>query len=122
MSTPNDRIEVRGLQVMGFCGVLPEERLRPQPLEIDLDIETDLDLAGSTDRLSDTVDYSAIVDEVAQVVSGGHSMLLEHLAERLATSILMHRKVNSVTVAVRKLRPPVPQHLATTGVRITRGR
>ena len=33
-----------------------------------------------------------------------------------------NRPDRSVTVAVRKLRPPVPQVLATSGVRVTRGR
>jgi dihydroneopterin aldolase len=37
-----DVIELRGLQVVGICGALPEERERAQPLEIDLDVEADL--------------------------------------------------------------------------------
>ena len=33
-----DRIELRGLRLIGICGALPEERDRAQPLEIDLDV------------------------------------------------------------------------------------
>jgi dihydroneopterin aldolase len=36
--------------------------------------------------------------------------------------VLADERVTSVTVAVRKLRPPVPQLLDTSGVRITRHR
>ena len=49
-------------------------------------------------------------------------MLLERLAARLADVVLQDERVVEVTVAVRKLRPPVPQLLDTSGVRITRGR
>jgi dihydroneopterin aldolase len=51
--------------------------------------------------------------------------LLEHLAETIAAALVASDAVSSapvtaVQVAVRKLRPPVPQQLATSGVRITR--
>ena len=43
------------------------------------------------------------------------------MAERVAEVVLAaDPRVQAVTVAVRKLRPPVPQPLATSGVRITR--
>ena len=48
-------------------------------------------------------------------------VLLERLAQRIAEVVLVDPRVHAVTVAVRKLRPPVPQHLDTSGVRITAG-
>jgi dihydroneopterin aldolase len=115
-----DLIELRGLRLSGICGALPEERDRAQPLEVDLDIEADLRPAGRGDDLAETVDYGAVVDAVEAVVAGGRPRLLEHLAEGIATAVLALDRVEGVTVAVRKLRPPVPQQLATSGVRITR--
>jgi dihydroneopterin aldolase len=115
-----DLIELRGLRLSGICGALAEERERPQPLEIDLDVAVDLTPAGRSDSLADTVDYSALLDDVERVVAAGTPVLLEHLAERIAAAVLAHERVDAVTVAVRKLRPPVPQQLATTGVRIHR--
>ena len=32
-----DRIELRGLRVLGVHGALPDEQVRAQPFEIDLD-------------------------------------------------------------------------------------
>ena len=60
--------------------------------------------------------------QVAAVVEAGRFTLLEALAEAVAGAVLDHRGVEAATVAVRKLRPPVPQQLATSGVRITRRR
>ena len=118
---PPDRIELRGLHLVGICGALPEERDRAQPLEIDLDAEVDLRRAGESDDLAHTVDYGALCDVVAAIVSGGRPQLLEHLAAGIAEAVLAaDQRITSVSVAVRKLRPPVPHALATSGVRITR--
>ncbi len=118
----SDRIELRGLRTLGICGVLPEEQARPQPLEVDLDVEADLATAGASDRLEDTVDYGALCSVVERVVSAERFALLERLAARVAEVVLADDRVDAVTVAVRKLRPPVPQQLTTSGVRIVRRR
>lgn len=120
-ATRPDRLELRGLQVTAICGALPEERDRPQPLEIDLDAHVNLNAAGASDDLADTVDYGALCDVLVATASDGAPQLLEHLADRLASAALAaDPRIGSVTVAVRKLRPPVPHALATAGVRITR--
>ena len=124
-----DRIELRGLRALGTHGVLPEERERPQPFEVDLDLEVDLRAAGRSDALSDTVDYGAIAEAVAAVITGPHADLLEHLAERMAWAALDAgsskgradaARVTGVTVAVRKLRPPLGLEITSAGVRIHR--
>jgi dihydroneopterin aldolase len=116
-----DRIELRGLRVVGRCGVLPEEIERGQPLEVDLDVVTDMAAAGVSDDLADTVDYGAICAAVERAITDGHVQLLEFLAGKLADAVLaVDGRISAVEVAVRKLRPPVPQHLATSGVRVTR--
>ena len=117
-----DLIELRGLRASGICGALPEEQVRAQPLEVDLDVHADLAAAGRTDDLDDTVDYGSLADAVERVITTERFVLLERLAERLAEVVLADERVSGVTVAVRKLRPPVPQQLATSGVRITRHR
>ena len=117
-----DRIELRGLHVVGICGALPEERHRAQPLEVDLDVEVDLAPSGASDVLADTVDYGALCDVVAEVIGSGRPQLLEHLAEQLAAAVLaVGPRITGVTLGVRKLRPPVPHQLASSGVRIHRG-
>jgi dihydroneopterin aldolase len=119
----SDRIELRGLRVLGRCGVLPIEREQDQPLEIDLDLVVDLAAAGDSDDLADTVDYGAVCAAVERTVGAGHVALLERLAARVAdVALAVDGRVAAVEVAVRKLRPPVPQHLATSGVRLRRSR
>ena len=118
----DDRIELRGLRVLARCGVLPDERAPRQPLEVDLDLEVDLSVAGASDSLDDTVDYGARVVERVVAACDGHHQLLERLADRIALAASADDRVRVVTVTVRKLRPPVPHDLATAGVRVRRAR
>jgi dihydroneopterin aldolase len=117
-----DHIQLRGLRAVGTHGVLPEERQRAQPFEVDIDIAADLSEAGRSDALADTVDYAAIADLVAAEVAGRHADLLEHLADRIAGRVLAAggRRVTSVSVTVRKLRPPLPLDLSSVSVSVTR--
>jgi len=99
---PPDRIELRGLRVLGTHGVLPEERDRPQPFEIDIDMEVDLRRAGRSDQLADTIDYGAVAEAVAAAVAGPHVDLLEHLADRIATAAWEAARRQSVPSALRR--------------------
>jgi dihydroneopterin aldolase len=117
-----DRIELRGLALSAICGALPEERERAQPLEIDLDVIADLSVAGASDELPDTLDYGAITADVERLVTTLEPVLLERMAQAIAVVVLADPRVEAVTVTVRKLRPPVPQVLASSGVSITRTR
>lgn len=118
-----DKIELRGLRVDAICGVLPHERTTPQPLELDLDVIVDLSAAGASDALVDTVDYGAVTAIAANVTEKLAPQLLEHLASAVVDAILaLDERIAAVEIAVRKLEPPVPERLATSGVRLTRAR
>lgn len=119
----SDRIEVRGLRATVIVGVNPEERDRKQPIELDLDLHLDLAAAGRSDDLSDTVHYGEAAEVALRAVSECRALLLERVAHLVAEALLGYDdRVAAVTVSVRKLRPPVPLDLATTGVTITRAR
>ncbi len=121
--TPADRISIHGLRVVGIVGVLPEERVRAQPLQIDLDLYLDLSAAGLSDALADTVDYGAVCDSLNRTVQTAQPELLERLAAQLATAVFnVDSRIESLKLSVAKLRPPVPHDLASSGVQITRRR
>ena len=121
-ASPDDRILLRGLRVMAYCGVLPEEQARRQPFEIDAEVVTDMTAAGVSDDLADTIDYGALTQELADLVETGRFALLEYFSQRIADVLLGDPRAIEVTVEVRKLRPPVPQDLSASGVRVTRRR
>ena len=119
----SDRIEVRDLRVTGVHGVLPEERERAQPFSVDLVAWVDLEAAQHSDELADTVDYGALAQTAADVVAGRSYQLLEALAGRLAAALLIvDPRIEAVEVTVRKLHPPLPLDVGSTGVRVRRSR
>jgi dihydroneopterin aldolase / 2-amino-4-hydroxy-6-hydroxymethyldihydropteridine diphosphokinase len=123
MASPaTDRIEVRGLVVTTVVGVLPHERTIAQPLQIDIDLHVDLRDAGRTDDLSDTADYGDVAERVAAIVRESKDALLERLVDRIAEMLVAIDRVDSVDVTVTKLRPPIPEQLDSTAVRIHRSR
>lgn len=115
-----DRIEVRGLELLVYCGVLPEEQARKQPFLFDLDLYLDLSKAGESDDLAHTADYGRMVDVLAEKLDVERFALLEKMTTRVAELVFAHSAVDEVTVTARKLRPPVAAHVDTTGVRIHR--
>jgi len=122
LSAVADRIEVRGLRALGVIGVLPEERERAQPFEVDFDVEADLSAAGRSDALADTLDYGDLVARAERVVTTEQPQLLERVAARIAEELLAVDRVLAVQVTVRKLRPPVPHDVATAAVTLRRTR
>jgi dihydroneopterin aldolase len=120
---PPDQICLHGLRVVGIVGVLPEERVRAQPLQIDVDLFVDLTAAGNTDALTDTVDYGAVCDALDETVRTAQPELLENLAAQLAAAVFgVDPRIAGLQLSVAKLRPPVPHDLASSGVTITRHR
>ena len=121
---PVYRIELRGLRAVGTHGVLVEEQERAQPFEIDLDLAVDLRPAGVSDSLADTVDYGSVAVVATTTVEGPRSFaLLEALAWHVADAVLdVDRRITGVTVALRKLRPPLAVDIDTVGVRVVRTR
>ncbi len=121
-----DRIEVRGVELLVYCGVLPEEQARRQPFLFDLDLYMDLAVAGASDDIADTANYGDVIDLLAAKLADERFQLLERLATRVVELIFDHLSgpngLSAITVTVRKLRPPVAAHVDTTGVRIHRTR
>ena len=108
--------------MLGRHGALEGEQDTAQPFEVDLEIEADLAAAAQYDDLSKTVDYSLVVDTTMAIVGQRQYRLLEALAEAIASGILEIGPIDAVTVALRKLRPPVAADIASAGVRLRRER
>lgn len=116
-------IDIRGLRVLANVGVPEAERLHPQPLSIDLELLVDLDDAGRSDDVADTVDYGAVAVAVADVVTAAPVALLERVASLVADAVLdLDARTEAVTVTVTKLRPPIPLDVEATSVRLHRAR
>jgi 7,8-dihydroneopterin aldolase/epimerase/oxygenase len=116
----DDRITLRGMRFLGRHGVTLEERMEPQPIEVDLILRRDLSTAAASDELANTTDYSAVFTLVGAVVEGQSFRLLEALAGAIADTVRTEHGVDDVEVRVRKPQAPLPGTLETVEVRVRR--
>lgn len=118
----NDRIELRGIEVMARHGVLPQEKDEPQRFVIDLEVYLDLSVAGISDDLADTVDYGRLAQEAHDLVGDESHQLIEVVAERLAGRILATPRVERVVVTIHKPQAPIAVPFGDVAVTVDRSR
>lgn len=103
----DDRILLTGLTFYGYHGVHPEERQLGQRFVVDLALTLDLEPAGRSDDLTQTINYSQVYQLVRGVVEGPACNLIEAVAERIAQAILTQTRAHAVWVRVAKPWAPV---------------
>lgn len=98
-----DRILLEGMIFHGRHGTLPAERDLGQPFVVDIELRLDLQPAGLSDDLTQTVDYSEVHRQAKEIVEGPPVSLTETLAERIAGTVLKgYPTVEAVRVKVAK--------------------
>lgn len=118
-----DRIYIKGLDVFAYHGVMPKEKRDGQRFVLDITLDCDLSKAGRTDRLEDTVDYTAVMDAAVQAMTENSYDLIERAASRTAEAILRaEEKVERVTLCLRKPEAPIDKIFDYVAVEITRER
>jgi dihydroneopterin aldolase len=117
-----DRILLNGLVFFGKHGCHPAENELGQKFVVDIELECDLEQAGESDSLADTIDYVAIYNGAREVIEGEPAKLLESLAQRIADLSLADSRVVSAWVRIKKPHIALPGALDFIGVEVTRGR
>ena len=117
-----DKIILKGIRFHGYHGVAEAERQLGQKYEIDLELMTDLSLAGRTDDLGNTIDYAHVVQLAIEIGTQGSFQLFEALAETIADAILAQFQIEEVRITLKKLFPPIEPTLTYAGVEIRRKR
>lgn len=111
-------IEVRGLRVLGRHGVLDEEKARTQPFEIDIAAWLDTSRAQRSDALADTANYAELATIANDIITSTRFELLEALTATIANALLEAAPlIDSLTVTIAKLRPPIPLDIDSVVVR-----
>ena len=125
MSEFPDRLSLLGMRWHATHGVLPHEKIEPQPFEVDVVVHADLSRAAESDDLAQTVDYAALHRLVGEIVTGPSFDLIEALAGAIARAVLSATDpslVGSVEVRVRKPEAPIDGDLDTVEAALFRRR
>ncbi|HUH15929.1 MAG TPA: dihydroneopterin aldolase [Gaiellaceae bacterium] len=92
-------IEVGGIELRGFHGVLDEERSEGQRFRFDVSLEVPRPAEDSIDA---AVDYRDVVACVREISDGTHFQLLETLAAAVADELARRFPAERVRVSVGK--------------------
>jgi dihydroneopterin aldolase len=111
-------IRVKGLRFSAAHGVHPEEKHTSQPFEVDVEIDADLGVPATSDRLEDTIDYGRIVAVVREVMEGESCNLIERLAGKIIERVNPIARGGAVTVRVRKPGAPLAVPFDTVEVEL----
>lgn len=111
-------IHLRGLRAYGHHGVFDFEKTDGQEFSVDVRLSGDFSRAANTDRLEDTVDYGAVADLAASIVSTERYDLIEALAARIADAIAGTITIPCrVEVTVHKPSAPIAHDFTDVTVR-----
>ena len=103
-------VRIGGILAEGRHGVGADERAKPQPLVVDLELEVD----ARDDDLETTADYRLVTEAVRTLVAEESFHLMETVAERIAAAVVAVPGVRRCRVAVRK--PKAAERLKTSDV------
>jgi len=101
------KIKINNMKFRTRIGLLPEEKIVGQNLEIDLIVETNFDFSGA-DTLADTLSYVDFYEKILKTVKSSRADLLESLAFQLINEIkALSNKIAAVEIHLRKLNVPL---------------
>lgn len=112
-----DHISLVGIEERGRHGMLDHERQDGQLFLVDADIYLDLQGAGASDRIEDTVDYSQISALISRIITAPPCDLLEKVATQIAEETLELENVQAVRICLHK--PEAPLGLEKQDVKVT---
>jgi len=103
------------LAVRCVVGILPRERLHPQPVRVTVRMDVDLEAAATTGELHHSIDYGAVDTQVRFLCTEGRFRLIESLAIAIARLLLLppapgEARAALACVAVSVFKPEVLDH------------
>lgn len=117
-----DCIRINNQKFFTKNGVLPEEKILGQQLEVDIELRLDLSTAGKTDDVADTVNYAAVNEKISQTITTHSFNLIEAVASAILDDIEADfgAQLDSALVRVRKYGVPMPGAFDNVEVQLER--
>lgn len=113
-----DIIYINDIKIPCLIGIYGFERKNKQKIIINIALYVDLNKAGKTDNIKDTVSYRDIYEQIISFVEQSNYYLVEKLASEIAKICLKNKKIRQVKVRLDK--PQALQFARSASVEITR--
>jgi dihydroneopterin aldolase len=115
----SDKISIKGIQALGYHGLLEDERKNGQLFIVDVEVELDLSKAGKSDDIKKSVDYNALAILIHNEITGLAVNLIESLAHRIGIKALdSFKEIDEIKVTVHKPKAPIEVSFTDVSVSI----
>lgn len=102
------KISLNNMQFHTYNGVLPEEKVIGQRLQIDVEITYPIETKVHDDDLTTTISYADVYDDVVAFVGEFNFNLIESVANGLLQTLLQkYAMAEAMTVRIRKFGVPI---------------
>jgi len=109
-------IALKGIEVYGRVGVLPQERLMGRKFMVDVRVKYPLQEAGKTDEIADAFNYETLAKAVFETFAMEYK-LMEAACRGIADKILgMHKNIESIKITMHKVSPFINGHIGAAEV------
>ena len=116
------RVFIRDLVLPARIGIHDHERAQAQPVIINVDASVEEAVEGAdtttTGNIADVVCYETLTKQIKEVLAGGHTDLVEVLAEEIADRLLADARI--IRLRIRLEKPEAIAEAAGVGVEIER--
>ena len=114
-----DIVYIRDLQIETIIGIYDWEREVRQTISLDLEMGADIRQAAASDDILHTLNYKAVAKRLIAFVEESQCLLVERLAEEIATIVLS--EFNVPWLQLRLSKPGALRGSKDVGIIIERG-
>jgi len=114
-----DIVYIRELNIETIIGIFDWEREIKQVVSLDLEMATDIRKAAETDDIQYALNYKAVSKRLIQFIEGSEFLLVETMAEQVAT--IVREEFNVPWLKLRLSKPGAVRGARDVGLLIERG-
>lgn len=119
MTDSVDIVYIRDLRIATTIGIYDWEREVRQTVSLDLEMATDIAAAAATDDIQYALNYKAVAKRIIAHVENSGCLLVERLAEEIASLVLAEFPVSWLRLRLSK--PGALRGAQDVGILIERG-
>lgn len=96
-------IFLEGFQFDCVIGIIPEERIKGQPVSLDIELDVNFSAAAGSDQISDTINYAEVGEALKALAIEKEYQLVERFAWEGSELVMdMDRRIERVQITIRK--------------------
>ena len=115
-----DLIFLNDFMIDANIGVYKHEKLKRQPLRINVIAKVKNPKTINDSRLQSVVCYNQISKKIKKIIGAGHTILLEKLAEKIFLECFKNKRIETMKIRLEKL--DAIKEAASAGIEIERSR